>query len=107
MGGLIRLLLVKNRFVGLRRKEPRLTQPCMIKFNERLSKKLSKSFMFHREGRPNLRTGFNQSLLVDWPPALFGHTVEYPRLRACIHKEGSRIFRVGKPVNSLLSLFTL
>ena len=82
-------------------------QPCMIKFNERLSKRLSKRFTFHREGRPDPRTGINQSLLVDWPPALFGHTVEYPRLRACIHKEGSRIFRVGKPVNSLLSFFTL
>jgi hypothetical protein len=58
--------------------------------------------MIHWGGRPNLRPGFNQSLCVDWPPALFAHTVEYLRLRACIHKEGRRICRVGEPVNSLL-----
>jgi hypothetical protein len=28
-------------------------------------------------------------------PALFTHTVEYPRLRACIYKEGRCMRRVG------------
>ena len=42
------------------------------------------------------------SLRVDWLPALFAHTVEYPRPRACIHKEGRRMCRVGEPVIILL-----
>ena len=41
------------------------------------------------------------SLCVDWLPALFADTVEYPRLRACIHKDGRRLCRVGEPVNIL------
>ena len=51
----------------------------------------------HPEDRPQ-----GLSLCVDWLPALFAHTVEYPRLRACIHKEGRRMCRVGEPVNILL-----
>ncbi len=44
-----------REFVG---RSLRSTQPCMIEFAEMQYKKRSKSFMFHREGRPNLRTGF-------------------------------------------------
>ena len=54
-----------------------------------------------------MRTLKARPCVVDWPPALFVHTVEYPRLRACIHKEGRRIFRVGKPVSSLLVFLIL
>jgi hypothetical protein len=46
-------------------------------------------------GRLRLRTGFYQSLFVRLAPALFTHTVEYLRLRACIHKEGRCMCRVG------------
>ena len=49
---------------------------------------------------------FYRSLYVDWPPALFAHTLEYLRLRACIYKVGRRMCRVGEPVNKLLP-FTL
>jgi len=37
-------------------------------------------------------------LNVDWLPALFANTAEYPRLRACICKDGRRLCRVGEPV---------
>jgi len=79
----------------------------MIEFNEMLYRRLSKVYV--SPGRPSLPKDwfFNQSLWLDWPPTLFAHTVEYPRPRACIHKEGRRIFRVGKPVTSLLSFLTL
>jgi len=73
----------------------------MIESNEILYRKPSKILRFTGKAVPTLGLVFNQSLFVDWPPALFAHTEEYLRPRACIHKEGRRIFRVGKPVNSL------
>lgn len=78
--------------------------PCMIEMTEMLLRRLSKISRFTGEAVRSLGLVFNQSLLVDRPPALFAHTVEYLRLRACIHKEGRRMCRVGEPVNSLLSL---
>ena len=53
----------------------------------------------HPEDRPQ-----GLSLWLDWLPALFANIVEYPRLRACIHKDGRRMCRVGEPVNILLQL---
>jgi|SRR3990172_12789321 len=47
----------------------------------------------HAEDRHN-----RLSLYVDRLPALFANTVEYPGLRARIHKDGRRICRVGEPV---------
>jgi hypothetical protein len=76
----------------------------MIEMTEMLLRRFSKISRFTGEAVRSLGLVFNQSLLVDRPPALFAHTVEYLRLRACIHKEGRRICRVGEPVNSLLSL---
>ena len=47
----------------------------------------------HPEDRPK-----RLILFVDRLPALFANTVEYLRLRACIHKDGRRLCRVGEPV---------
>src|SRR4030066_1408125 len=85
----------------------RRTHPCMIEFNGMLLRRLSKNTRFTGKAVAPRGLVFNQSLIVDWPPALFAHTVEYPRPRACIHKEGRRMCRVGKPVDSLLSFFTI
>src|SRR3989338_8917490 len=79
----------------------------MIEFNGMLLRRLSKNTRFTGKAGAPRGLVFNQSLIVDWPPALFAHTVEYLRPRACIYKEGRRMFRVGKPVNSLLSFLTL
>src|SRR3989344_9322412 len=75
--------------------------PCMIKLHNprprwpgRIMRSLGKPS--HPEDRQCCL-----SLCVDWLPALFADTVEYPRLRACIHKDGRRLCRVGEPVNIL------
>src|SRR3990167_6550080 len=78
----------------------------MIEFNEMLYRRLSKVLRFTGKAVRSLGLVLTRACAVDWPPALFAHTVEYPRPRACIHKEGRRIFRVGKPVDSLLSFLT-
>jgi len=80
------------------------THPCMIKFDElwlRWSSRMTGSL-----GKPSHPKDRQQclSLFVDWLPALFAHTVEYPRLRACIHKDGRRLCRVGEPVSILPQL---
>ena len=78
--------------------------PCMIKFDligvfwRRLSKIAGS---LGKPSAPEDRKCF-LSLFVDWLPALFAHAVEYPKLRACIHKEGRRFSRVGEPVRILL-----
>jgi hypothetical protein len=50
----------------------------------------------HPEDRP-----YRLSLDVDRLPALYADTVEYLRLRACLHKVGRRLCRVGEPVMML------
>src|ERR1039457_6658523 len=69
-----------------------------------MKRRLSKVLRFTGKAAAPWGLVFNQSLLVDCPAALYVHTVKYPRPRACIHKEGRRMCRVGKPVDSLLPL---
>ena len=71
------------------------THPCMIEIVLILVEGASKIMASlgkpsHPEDRP-----VGLSLTVDWLPALFANTAEYPRLRACIRKDGSRICRMG------------
>ncbi len=75
-----------------------LIRPCMIKIililvevTSRIRVSLGKPF------RPEDRH-HRLSLCVDWLPALFADTAEYPRLRACIRKDGRRLCRVREPV---------
>jgi len=77
-------------------------RPCMIPNIEALCRHVST--MSRSLGKPSRPEDRRSRLIlsVDWLPALFAHTVEYPRPRACIHKEGRRMCRVGEPVIILL-----
>ena len=60
--------------------------PCMIEFTEMLLKDTSKT------------------CFADCPPALFAHTVEYPRPRTYIHKEGGCIVQ-GRETGEQFTFF--
>ncbi len=77
----------------------------MIKLSE--SHRTQLRLRVHWGSRPNLKTDrCDLSLSVDWLPALFANAVEYPRFRACIHKDGRRMRRVGEPVSILAFIET-
>ena len=75
-----------------------LLRPCMIEIVLILVEGISK-IVGSLGSRSALKTDLGLSLCEDWLPALFANTAEYPRLRACIRKDGRRLCRVGEPVS--------
>ena len=75
-----------------------LLLPCMIEIVLILVEGISK-IVGSLGSRSALKTDLGLSLCEDWLPALFANTAEYPRLRACIRKDGRRLCRVGEPVS--------
>jgi hypothetical protein len=75
-----------------------LLLPCMIEIVLILVEGISK-IVGSLGSRTALKTDLGLSLCEDWLPALFANTAEYPRLRACIRKDGRRLCRVGEPVS--------
>jgi hypothetical protein len=75
-----------------------LLRPCMIEIVLILVEGISK-IVGSLGSRTALKTDLGLSLCEDWLPALFANTAEYPRLRACIRKDGRRLCRVGEPVS--------
>ena len=76
-----------------------LLRPCMIEIvlilvggASKIAGSLGKPF--RPEDRPH-----SLNLCADWLPALSANAAEYPRLRACIRKDGRRLCRVGEPVS--------
>ncbi len=75
-----------------------IAHPCMIKIILILVEVTSRiRVSLGKPSRPEDRHN-RLSLCVDWLPALFANTAEYPRLRACIRKDGRRLCRVREPV---------
>src|SRR6185437_5574801 len=67
-----------------------LLRPCMIEIVLILVEGISK-IVGSLGSRSALKTDLGLSLCEDWLPALFANTAEYPRLRACICKDGRRL----------------